>query len=106
MKLTIIVDDGCVHVNDAFLIRLNLSNTGIPPNIHALQWDDSRINKGWIEYKDTPEGFKPNNESIDALPSWANACITEFETQMEVFVAQQNAMTDKNQPLTSGTQVI
>ena len=61
MKLTIIVPDSSVYVDDVSYD--NLSLIGIPSNVHALQWQDTA---GHIEFNDgTP------NENITTLPFWA-----------------------------------
>lgn len=61
MKLTIIPSDGAVYKDG--IPHSNLTWTGTPANVHALQWD---TDAGWIEYNDgTP------NEDITALPDWA-----------------------------------
>ena len=69
MKLTIIVPDKSVYKNG--LSYANLPLSGIPSNVHALQWSDS---KGWLEFNDgTP------NESITVLPTWANDALLQWE---------------------------
>lgn len=61
MKLTIIVPDSAVYVDE--LAYSNLSLIGIPTNIRALQWQDTG---GHIEFNDgTPI------EDITVLPFWA-----------------------------------
>ena len=74
MKLTIIPSDSFVSVDgDGSRKPLDLSNCGIPTNVHALQWFDT---KGWIEFVDSTDPFapKPANEIIEALPTWAEVC--------------------------------
>lgn len=78
MKLTIIPDDSFVAVNgDGSHNPLDLSACGIPTEVHALQWFDT---KGWIEFDDPVDPFapKPPNQEITALPVWANACVTTW----------------------------
>lgn len=70
MKLTIIPGDGSVGEDGVFYNGLDLSSCGIPPNIHALQWDGVA---GWIEFKDPVP-----NEEITSLPAWANCCMTKW----------------------------
>ena len=65
MKLTIIPNDGAVYINNYCYLDLALS--GIPTNVHALQWNET---KGWIEYTDGSL-----NEDITELPSWTTSCI-------------------------------
>ena len=76
MKLTIIIDDNAVYVDDVMKayapLPLDLTQCGIPSNVHALQWKDT---SGWIEFKDNPDGSKPPNETITVLPAWANSCV-------------------------------
>jgi hypothetical protein len=61
MKLTIVSLDGTVCKNSVCYLKLQLS--GIPDNVHALQWDNG---SGWLEFND---GEK--NKTITALPDWA-----------------------------------
>jgi hypothetical protein len=71
MKLTIIVEDNAVYVNNLSRI-LDLSQCAIPSDIHALQWKETA---GWVEFVDNFDGTKPQNEFITELPVWANACV-------------------------------
>jgi hypothetical protein len=71
MKLTIIVEDNTVYVNNLSRI-LDLNQCGIPSNVHALQWKETI---GWIEFVDNSDGTKPQNEPITELPVWANSCV-------------------------------
>ena len=76
MKLTIIIEDNAVYVDGVMKayapLPLDLSNCGIPDNVHALQWKE---NAGWIEFNDNLDGSKPENEPITVLPQWANNCV-------------------------------
>ena len=76
MKLIIIVEDNAVYVDGVMKayapLPLNLSQCGIPNDVHALQWKETA---GWIEIVDNPDGSKPANESITELPVWANSCV-------------------------------
>ncbi len=106
MNLTIIQDDGAVYVDGMALARLDLSTTGIPSNVHALQW---KVNLGWIEFKDNSDFTKPANEIINALPDWANNCVTIYNNQIaanQAAVAEAEARAAQNQPHTTGTQTI
>lgn len=85
MKLTIITDDGAVYKNGVSYSKLNL--TGIPLNIHALQFN-AELNSGWLEYNDGKA-----NLTIDVLPDWAIAAELLFDTKFE---ADEQA---KNQPV-------
>lgn len=75
MKLTIIPDDSFVSVDgDGSHRPLDISTCGIPSEVHALQWFDTR---GWIEFDDQADPFapKPPNQEITALPAWAEECV-------------------------------
>lgn len=61
MKLSIVPSDGTVCEDE--ICYSNLTWTGTPANVHALQWDTA---SGWIEFNDGSP-----NEGIDELPSWA-----------------------------------
>jgi hypothetical protein len=65
-RLTIIVNDGTVITDDEQLSDLNLSNCGIPTDVHAFQWLN---NSGEIEYN----GVK-HNQYVTILPDWASNC--------------------------------
>ena len=78
-RITIIPEDGFVGVDAVSKYHpLDLSGCGIPSDIHALQWYDTR---GWIEFADDNDPFtpKPPNEEITELPAWANACVAVWE---------------------------
>lgn len=79
MRLTIIPIDGAVIKDNQSYINIDLSSCGIPSNIHALQWFDT---KGWIEFENPVDPFAPKqaNEIIDALPDWALACVSAWES--------------------------
>lgn len=67
-RLTIIVDDGGVYLPEGVFVGLDLASCGIPPDVHALQWQDGQ---GEIEERQpTP------NITITELPQWALNCIT------------------------------
>jgi hypothetical protein len=70
-RVTIIVDDGTVYLDEKTYINLDLSMCGIPKDVHALQWMN---NRGHIEYRDTRE-----NLDITKLPDWAIKCIEQWE---------------------------
>jgi len=106
MILTIIQNDGAVYVDGLGLANLNLSTTGIPSNVHALQW---KVNLGWIEFKDNDDFTKPSNEVINNLPDWANNCVTVYNNEIAVLQAVEAEAASKaaqNQPTTTGTTVI
>lgn len=69
--LTIIAEDSSIgkgeqKTNKLFFDEFDLSTSGIPDNVHALQWDGSA---GEIEFNDGTF-----NQTIAELPSWAVAC--------------------------------
>jgi hypothetical protein len=106
MNLTIINEDNAVYVDGQALTGLNLSTTGIPTNVHALQW---KVNLGWIEFKDNADFTKPANEVINALPDWANNCFNAYNAQIaanEAAAAEAAAKAATNQPKSTGTQTI
>ena len=79
MRLTIIPVDNFVSVGgDGSRGPLDLSVCGIPADVHALQWYDTR---GWIEFRDDEDPFtpKPANQDITALPAWAEACVSVWQ---------------------------
>jgi hypothetical protein len=80
MKLTIIPSDKTVYKDNVSYLGLTLS--GIPADVHALQWDN---NAGWIEYKNHA---KPN-ETISALPQWANDAVVIWQ---QAYDAEQAAI--------------
>jgi hypothetical protein len=106
MNLTIINEDSAIYVDGLALARLDLSTAGIPENVHALQW---KTNLGWIEFKDNLDFTKPANEVINALPNWANNCVTIFNNQVaanQAAEAEAQARASINQPTTTGTQTL
>lgn len=79
MRLTIIPIDGFVNVDGTSKFQpLDLSGCGVPADVHALQWYETR---GWIEFRDDEDPFtpKPANQDITELPAWANACVQVWE---------------------------
>lgn len=82
MKLTIVPEDSLVIVNNnSVSTLLDLSGCNIPDDVHALQWFDV---KGWIEFDDPVDPFsqKLPNQIIEALPEWANNCVTVYNNQV------------------------
>jgi hypothetical protein len=98
MKLTIIRADGAVYKDGVSYSGLDL--TAVPADVHALQWKDT---KGWIEFADSDDGTKPQNELITTLPTWATTAMTKWD---EAKIAQETAVAQAaaNQPQTQGTQ--
>ena len=106
MNLTIINEDNAVYVDGLALAGLDLSTTGIPSNVHALQW---KVNLGWIEFQDNSDFTKPANEVINTLPDWANNCVTIYNNQIAANQAAQAEAIAKasiSQPKSTGTQTI
>lgn len=66
MKLTIIPDDGSVYCDTISYFNLDMS--GVPTDVHALQWKET---SGWIEFIESPDGVKEANTPITELPEWA-----------------------------------
>lgn len=71
-RITIIPSDGAVYLDDYVTINLDLSECGIPSNVHALQWLDG---KGHIE----DISNEVHNIEITELPDWALKCIEVYE---------------------------
>ena len=74
-RITIIPSDSFVAVDGVSRpAALDLSGCGIPADVHALQWYDTR---GWVEFNDDNDPFTPKvpNQDITELPVWANACV-------------------------------
>jgi hypothetical protein len=70
-RVTIIVDDKAVYLDQYVYDDLDFSNCGISEDIHALQW---MIDKGHIEYRDAR-----HNLDITELPEWAIKCVEQWE---------------------------
>jgi hypothetical protein len=73
MRLTIILIDNAVYVDNVCRMPLDLSQCNIPTNVHALQWYET---EGEVEFDGKP---KPANEDITSLPEWALACVGVWE---------------------------
>jgi hypothetical protein len=84
MKLSIIVGDNAVYLNEIFIADLELSAANIPATIHALQWNTS---SGWIEFKN----HSPENQNINVLPDWATVCVNIFNTKYAEIQAAETA---------------
>lgn len=79
MKLTIIKNDGSVYKDNVSYESLSLPT--IPDDVHALQWNESI---GHIEFVDNVKA----NETITALPSWANDALTAWQNAYETEQAE------------------
>jgi hypothetical protein len=73
MRLTIITETNTVGKDGVFYDDLNLTQSQIPNNVWALQWDGS---SGHIEFN-TPIP----NEDITSLPAWATACVSVWNAR-------------------------
>lgn len=105
-NVTIINEDKAVYVDGVALMGLDFSTSGIPDNVHALQW---KTNLGWIEFKDNLDGTKPQNEVINELPQWANNCVTAYNNQLAANQAAAAAAAAKaatSQPKSVGMQTL
>lgn len=94
MKLTIIPADSCVYKNNISYSGLVLA--GIPQNIHALQWNNT---KGWIEFVEDENFNKTPNEIIEELPEWALSAVSMWEiakTTEEEYIKQIQSKEVKN----------
>lgn len=100
MNLVIIPIDGAVYVDGVSYSGLPIS---APESVHALQWKST---KGWIEFVDSEEGVKPQNESITELPEWATVAMVKWQEAKDVKDAAIAAAATKEQPTTTGTQTL
>jgi hypothetical protein len=102
MNLTIIPIDEAVYIDGFSFSGLQLS---APSDVHALQW---KATKGWVEFVDSDEGVKPQNEPITELPEWALAAIAKRQEAKDVEDATISAalLATQNQPVTTGTQTL
>lgn len=94
MKITVIPSDGAVYKDDASYSGLVLS--GVPENIHALQWNGI---KGFVEFVEDENFNKPANEIIEELPVWALAAISKWD-EAKAIEDENNAQT---QPIEATT---
>jgi len=98
MNLTIIPVDGAVYVDGYCFAGLSFS---APQDVHALQWKST---KGWIEFVDSDEGIKPQNELITELPQWALDAKTKWD---EAKAAEEAAIAAAaKQPTAQGAQTL
>ena len=101
MKLTIILSDNTVYVDNQAIHDIDLSF--IPSNVHALQW---KVDLGWIEFVENDDFTKPQNEVINELPAWANSAYNAWLTQKAKIDAANAARASQAQPTTTGTQTL
>lgn len=102
MNLVIIPVDGAVYVDGVSYAELQIS---APEDVHALQW---KATKGWIEFVDSDEGIKPQNELITVLPEWATAAMVKWQEAKNAAAARSAAavVAAQNQPVTTGSQTL
>lgn len=98
MNLSIIPIDGAVYVDGFSYSGLQIT---APEGVHALQW---KATKGWIEFVDSDEGVKPQNEPITVLPDWATAAVAKWQEAKDAEEAAVVAAA--NQPTTTGSQTL
>lgn len=102
MNLVIIPIDGAVYIDGFSYSGLQIA---APDGIHALQWKSI---KGWIEFVDSDEGAKPQNEVITELPVWALTAVAKWQEAKDAEEAAIAAATlaAQDQPITTGTQTL
>jgi hypothetical protein len=79
-RLTILVLDGTVYIDQGSYHDLDFSNCGIPEEIRALDWKDGR---GELHHNDTTI----HHIDINELPEWALLCVAKWE---ERYTEEQN----------------
>ena len=102
MNLAIIPIDGAVYVDGFSYSGLQIT---APEGVHALQW---KTTKGWIEFIDSDEGAKPQNEVITELPVWALTAVTKWQEAKDAEEAAIAAAlaAAQDQPVSTGTQTL
>lgn len=102
MNLTIVPIDGAVYVDGVSFPGLTFD---APQDVHALQW---KATKGWLEFVDSDDGIKPQNQTIAELPQWALDAKTKWdEAKAAVEAAAQAALAAAaNQASVSGAQTL
>ena len=83
-RVTIIPIDQTVYVGDVWIQGIDM--TGVPENIHAIQWNWNDSGVGELEYNDGTQ-----NESISEFPDWAVTCVERFDTKLEEIRVQEAA---------------
>lgn len=66
-RVTVLVPDGAVYLDQGTVIGLDLSNCGIPEDMRCMHWENGT---GEIQYVDT----RPNLV-ITEIPQWALNCV-------------------------------
>lgn len=85
MKYSILKADATAY-KDGFALH-DLSMSGVPSNVRALQFNDA-YGKGHIEFELDSNGNLLTNEEITALPDWAIAIFTAWDTAKIAYDAQ------------------
>jgi len=76
-RITILVDDNAVYLDEWTYINLDLHTCGIPEDIHALHWLNG---EGQLEFRDTR-----HNQIITELPEWAHKALVLWETAYKLY---------------------
>lgn len=102
MNVAIIPIDAAVYIDGVSYSGLQIF---APEDVHALQW---KATKGWIEFVDSDEGVKPQNELITELPEWALSAIAEWRKAKEAQDAAIAAalIAEQSQPAVQGAQTL
>jgi len=74
-RVTVIPIDETVYVGNVWVQGIDM--TGVPENIHALQWNWNDSAAGEIEFNDGSQ-----NEIISELPAWAATCVERYNTKL------------------------
>ena len=85
MRIVIIKETGTVGVRGQSIDELDLSQCGLPENFWALQWEERGVNSGHIEYNSP----LIDNAPITELPTWANACISVWQAEVDRKAAEE-----------------
>ena len=80
----VITAEGKVRKEDKSYM-CDLSSCGLPENFWALQWEESELNKGHIEFNSP---MIPNQD-ITSLPAWVDACLQKWQAAHD---AEQSAI--------------
>jgi hypothetical protein len=86
MKFTIIPSDATAYKDGLAFHSLDVS--GVPANVHALQFNDA-TNKGHIEFKTDENDQISAPEKITELPTWAVTVFTAWDNAKVAFEAAE-----------------
>lgn len=73
-RITILIPDNAVYLDEGAYMLLDFSDCGIPAGIRALDWRD---NRGEIHHDDT----SIRHVEVTELPAWAINCIAKWEAK-------------------------